>query len=160
MAPLWQSVCFSLPGLFGARTSMVDGSLRKLFRQQLPGHWQSIETGAVGRGVADSNYCIDGIEGWVEFKQTTGWTVDLRPEQIGWLQRRARAGGRVNIAVRQKARSGPRREARDILWLFKGDDAAFWKSNGLSTLTDKEYMMTLGGPSVWDWRKVQNFLTE
>lgn len=137
---------------------MVDGGLRKLFRERVDGDWQSIEAESVGRGVPDANYCIEGIEGWIEFKQTTGWTVDLRPEQIGWLQRRARNGGRVTIAVRQRAPAGKRRDKRDIIWLLPGSEAGAWKSNGLGVLERKPLYMKPGGPSDWDWQEIRGIL--
>lgn len=141
---------------------MIDGGLRKLFRQRLPGDWQSIEAESIGRGVPDANYCINGFEGWVEFKQTTGWTVDLRPEQVAWMQRRARNGGKVTIAVRQKAKESIRREARDVLWLFKGSEAAIWKENGLEPIPElypaKPLLVHSGGPSLWDWDRIASCL--
>jgi hypothetical protein len=126
----------------------MDGNLRLLFRQNLPEmHWQSVETGAVGPGVPDSNYCYKGAEGWVEFKVTSGWAVTLRPAQIGWLLRRARAGGRVFVAVRQ----------RDTLWLAAGGAAVALREAGLRgapTLGHWE-----GGPSQWPWTKIRRLLT-
>jgi len=74
--------------------SKINGGLRQLFRAKLPGFdWVSIESGSTGGGIPDSNYCvrtndITGIEGWIEHKQTDGWAVTLRPEQVGWIARR------------------------------------------------------------------------
>src|SRR3954453_14766207 len=99
----------------------MDGGLRKLFRQYVqPCDWQSIETAMTGGGVPDSNYCMDGVEGWIEFKLTTHWIVPLRPEQIGWLLRGTRFGGRVFIAVRRQTKVGLRTATADELWLLHG----------------------------------------
>lgn len=137
----------------------IDGGLRNLFRERIAGDWQSIEAEAMGRGVPDANYCIDGEEGWIEFKKTTGWTVDLRKEQSAWLERRARNGGRVTVAVRQQAPSGSRREARDTLWLLNGADATYWKNAGLSfTSTADTLLIAGGGPAKWDWDSIRTVL--
>lgn len=137
-----------------------DGSLRSLFRKRLRVgfHWQSIETGGTGLGVPDSNYCCDGVEGWVEFKQTTGWAVSLRPEQVGWLVARSRAGGRVFVAVRRLDRGGPRKGgASDELWLLKGESARELKHDGLRC--DVAVLGAWGGgPSAWDWNEVRSLL--
>jgi hypothetical protein len=138
----------------------LDGGLRKLFRENIPGDWQSIEAESVGRGVPDANYCIRGREGWVEFKQTKGWTIDLRPEQVGWLERRARNGGRVTIAIRQKAKEGSRREARDVLWLIGGSYASLAKIHGLRSSLISTYCIGRyeGGPKHWDWEAIAEAL--
>ncbi len=116
--------------------SKVDDGLRPIFRSRLSGmHWQAIESGLVERGIPDSNYCArtsvlgfedryPGIEGWIEYKATSNYTVDLRPEQVGWLTTRARHGGRVFVAVRRRATAGPRGGAADDeLHLFSGEFA-------------------------------------
>lgn len=104
---------------------MIDGGLRKLFRQQLRWDWQAIESGITGSGIPDSNYCTDGVEGWLEFKRTLGWTVSFQPYQVPWIMRRCRAGGRVHVAVRQVRRGG------DVLWLYHGLMAATLEEAGL-----------------------------
>jgi len=138
----------------------IDGGLRSLFRQNLPHFdWTSIETGGTGRGVPDSNYCYHGTEGWIEYKQTIGHAVTLMPEQIGWIARRCRAGGRVFIAVRQRAAAGPRREQRDILWLIPGCDAVIAKTGGLKNEAPT-WQQYHNGPTNWDWREIANHLTD
>jgi len=131
-----------------------DGNLRRIFRSQLvTAHWQSIETGAVGPGTPDSNFCFPGgREGWIEFKFTSGWTVPLRPAQIGWLLRRARAGGRVWVAVRQQ------RKAEDVLWLAPGSLAAGLRESGLRGNGAIHHWG--GGPSSWPWDKIKRLLTD
>jgi hypothetical protein len=132
----------------------IDGGLRAEFRKHLPNFdWVSIESCTTGGGIPDSNFCYKGIEGWLEFKLTLGHTVPLSPEQIGWILRRVRNGGRVFIAVRQRAPQGPRREARDILWLIPGHGAKLAKQHGLAALIDgvEDHH---GGPAQWDWRAI------
>jgi len=137
----------------------MDGGLRRLFRERLPQFdWTSIESGGTGRGIPDSNACCKGIEFWVEFKQTTGHVVSLRPEQCGWIARRCRAGGRVWIAVRQRAAGGPRREARDVLWLIPGCHAQLAKQIGLKFDQYDRVLTFHNGPSNWDWKGIAQCL--
>jgi len=140
----------------------MDGGLRQLFRKNLPEFdWTSIESGGTGRGIPDSNYCHKGIEGWVEWKQTTGHIVTLRSEQIGWISRRCRFGGRVFIAVRQRAIAGARREARDVLWLFPGHYATAAKLHGLKgtwTSGADVHQWHNGPANGWDWRAIAEVL--
>lgn len=133
----------------------IDGGLRKLFREHVAGDWASIESPFTSGGIPDSNFCINGIEGWLELKQTKGHAVTLLPAQIGWISRRVRNGGRVYIAVRQQAPAGPRREARDSLWLFHGMWAKRAKVDGLRGAWSEQALVWHGGPSQWDWAAVQ-----
>ena len=139
----------------------IDGGLRKLFRDRLTQgyHWQSVETGGTGLGVPDSNYCTDGVEGWIEYKQTDGWTVDLRKEQVAWLTTRHERGGRVYVAVRRKNQGGPRRgDPVDELWLWSGRHARSLKAEGLRL--DEEYLyLGQGGPARWDWKRISEILS-
>jgi hypothetical protein len=133
----------------------VDGGLRALFRARVPGDWTSIESGTTSGGIPDSNFCIAGVEGWVEYKQTTGHAVTLRPDQVGWIARRCRNGGRVWIAVRQQAPAGPRRAARDALWLISGHHAVLARTGGLRGLGRTPGVYTWqGGPQRWNWAAV------
>jgi len=128
---------------------MKDGGLGKLFPKYLPHfHWQTIELSFSMRGIPDKNYCFDGKEGWLEFKNTNGRSVPLRPEQIGWLMRRVRHGGRAFIAVRQKK--------NDTLWLIPGADAEQAKHLGL---TNQKWLHWYNGPRSWDWKAIENVIT-
>jgi hypothetical protein len=140
-----------------------DGGLRPLFRERLPQFdWNSVETGAVSGGVPDSNYCCGGVEGWIEFKQTAGWTVPLRPVQVGWILRRTRHGGRVLVGLRQRRSPGPRAEARDRLWLLAGGSARELKTIGVGDAGKLPTGSVLGwwdgGPARWDWAAVSDLL--
>lgn len=88
---------------------MVDGGLRKLFKDNAPGFWQAIETGGTGKGIPDSHYLYRGVAGWVEFKQTDRVDIGLRTEQVGWINRYVRYGGLCHIIVRHKHEGGPRK---------------------------------------------------
>ncbi len=145
----------------------IDGGLRQLFRANLPQFdWCSIESGSTGGGIPDMNYCgwhhdEYGVEGWLELKQTPGHRVTLRPEQVGWISRRVRNGGRVWIAVRQLAPKGPRREARDALWLIPGADAKVALLEGLTGRhADLEWPCWEGGPAAWRWDHIAAQLTQ
>lgn len=135
---------------------MRDGNLRDMFQQHLwQAHWQAIETGAIGSGTPDSNWCWDGAEGWVEFKATTTLAVPLRPSQVAWLSRRARVGGRVHIAVRRKTLGGPRLgRPVDELWVLQGGEAEAVLASGLSRSAPYVLGVWNGGPKVWDWEGV------
>ena len=145
---------------------MIDGGLRKIFHGKLRGiHWQAIETGGTGRGIPDSNYCAprpdgNGTEGWVEFKSTEGWAVDLSPDQIGWILRRIRMGGTVWIAVRRKHTGGPRKgDPVDELWILPGRLAKEAKELGLRGIKEDCAVLSSGGQSAWDWDEIRRVLT-
>jgi hypothetical protein len=140
---------------------MIDGGLSALFQSRLPAfHFQRVETGGTGLGIPDLNYCFAGCEGWVELKATTAWAVGLRPEQVAWLCRRARAGGRVYVAVRRQPRPGPRTPRCDELWLIPGGMAPALLDGGLRPMQDRpEVRCWGGGPACWDWHAVAIALT-
>ena len=132
---------------------MADGNLRKLFRENLPRvHWQSIETGATGEGVPDSNGCVAGNEFWVEHKMTTGWRVEFQTSQPAWIHRRYRAGGRVWIAVRQVLPDD------DLLWMFYGGVVRELMSDGLRISPAHVTGCWRGGPRRWNWGAVERLL--
>lgn len=74
-------------------------------------------------GTPDVNWCMDGIEGWVELKQAKNWPkkkdTDLNikhfsTKQKVWLTKRSFSGGRIHLLLKVST---------DWL-LFKGIDAA------------------------------------
>ncbi len=138
----------------------TDGDLRKIFQRHLPTfHWQAVETWSTGQGVPDVNFCHDGIEGWIEFKATKAWAVQVRPGQVAWIERRARAGGRVFLAVRRK--SVARGTKLDELWLL--DHRAARKlatpKTGLNNLPGDLILGSFGNsPAYWDWGRIQKVL--
>ena len=144
----------------------TDGGLRQLVRKNIPDlHWQSVETGGTGRGIPDDNFCGDSIEGWAEHKVTATMAVDLRPEQVGWIERRRRAGGRVFIFVRRTHAGGVRKGPPvDDLWLFPGDAARALLQRGLPHypgLDDGDrptLIWATNGPAAWPWAKIRNIL--
>jgi len=139
----------------------TDGDLRAIFaRRILDAHWQSIETGGTGRGIPDSNYCLNsGEEGWVEFKKTTGWALSIQAEQIAWIERRARVGGRVFVAVRRKTAGGPRAgKAVDQLWLL-GPEAARLRTVGPVLSAGLVRGCWDGGPARWNWLEIRHLLS-
>jgi len=117
----------------------------------------SIETGGTGRGVPDSEFCCDGVERWIEFKQTDGWTCPLLPEQVAFHVARAARGGVSFVATRRWHDGGPRRgPAVDELWLHPGAEALALKSTGLRGV--EPLGRWSGGPSGWDWDEVRALL--
>jgi hypothetical protein len=134
-----------------------DGGLASLFKSSLPAfHWQSVETWSTGQGVPDLNYCSGGVEGWVELKQTPANAVKVGPEQVAWIERRLRKGGRVYLAVRNKAAAGLRRPAKDLLLLYKGDQVRALSQGGLSQCLPIAFWS--GGPPRWNWDEVSSIL--
>lgn len=132
----------------------LDGGLYDQFKKHLhPGiDWQRIETGGTGRGIPDVNFCYAGVEGWIENKKTSKWSANLRPEQVGWIDRRSRCGGRVWIAVRRLHEGGVRKgSAGDELWLIPGRLVIKLHEEGLHKVGIRPYE---GGPSNWDWYSV------
>jgi hypothetical protein len=125
---------------------LIDGGLRGIFRKHLKEvDWTSIETGMTGRGVPDSNGCYHGSEFWIEYKKTTGLKIKLRPEQIVWIDKRVRHGGRVFVAVRRQ------KKKTDELWIFDGGDVVGLARNGLRC---SALGIWDGGPKHWEWTKV------
>jgi len=136
-----------------------DGNLRPIFRQYLTDiFWTSIETGSTGRGIPDSFGIIDSFTFWAEFKITEANALStLFAEQVAWHLRYARCGGISFIIVRQRCEAGPRREARDNLYIFRGREAAKLKASGLKGA--KPLGSWIGtGPASWDWPGIQSCL--
>jgi Holliday junction resolvase len=130
---------------------MADGELRKIFRKHLAPRGfdlASIETGGSEGGVPDMNGCRGGVEFWCEMKRAEHWRCKIRPAQVGWIERRLRAGGRVFIAVRR-------------------DDTELWLYHGaaIRRLTDTRLDMVpslghwSGGAARWDWDLIEGMLT-
>jgi hypothetical protein len=140
---------------------MSDGQLRSIFQQYIPQfHWQSVETWSTGQGVPDCNFCGFAKEGWIEFKFTAAWSVVFRAEQVGWIERRLRAGGNVFIAVRRKHLGGIKKgKPEDQLWLFSGDAARFLIKDSIRIVPTKFLLGNWsGGPGNWDWLEVRKKL--
>lgn len=143
----------------------IDGGLKQLLRKHIPTFdWQGIETGGTGRGIPDMNYCHHGVEGWIECKATDGWVVDLRPEQVAWMMRRHRAGGRVWILVRQRGAARGDAKARDVLWLAPGSRAIDCRTLPRlfpdDTTEQTPWVLRCErGPSSWNWDLITKLLT-
>lgn len=138
----------------------ADDGLRALLHSHLPQvHWQAIEVGLVGRGVPDTNGCHQGAEFWIECKSTDYWSINLEPEQVGWLLRRHRAGGRTFVAVRRRFAARPRSPACDELWLCRGSAARELKDAGLDGAPPGAVLGRWHrGPKSWDWPSVLDLL--
>ena len=137
----------------------IDGGLRALFHKALRpygAHCQSIETGGTGKGIPDTNICLNGIEVWIEFKKTSANAVKLEIEQSAWLEQRTRVGGRCFVAVRKKRNSSARLKATDELWIFKGQDATSLREGGLKSVMP--VAIYRDGPTKWDWLDVKEVI--
>ena len=131
-----------------------DGGLRKCYRTHLPEiHWTSVESPFTIQGIPDSNFCHDGVEGWIENKRVRrADVVEMRPEQVAWIERRARAGGRVFIAVRWAMQA-------DSLFLLAPQAGRALLGLGLASLPRAMVLgRWSGGPSQWKWPKIAEIL--
>lgn len=118
-----------------------------------------MESGGVTPGIPDSNSCSAGTEFWIEFKETSSFTVDLRPLQVAWISRRVRHGGIVWIAVRRRHDGGPRRgDPVDQLYIVSGAHAAALALGGLNNVPASGRVWK-GGPANWSWREISAVLT-
>lgn len=143
---------------------MIDGGLRQKLSAGLPKfQWQSIET-ATGNGVPDAEFCSPGgVSGWVECKKITSGSNFLdyppSPEQIAWLERRSRLGGRCFVAVRRHHGGGPRLgRPVDLLYLFRGDQARLLLVGGITSA--RALGCWEGGPARWNWLEVGKALVD
>lgn len=135
-----------------------DGGLRGLFHKNIPGHWTAVETGVVSLGVPDSNYCVGGVEGWVEFKKSeSDGVIRVRPMQSAWLFRRWRAGGRCQVAIRMTHGGGKRKGPPcDHLYICDGQYAPDLITRGLRSVPSTIWV---GGPERWEWEEIAARLT-
>jgi hypothetical protein len=102
-----------------------EANFWQLIRKNVPGHLVRIENHA-GTGQPDVNYCIAGVEGWIELKYLEAFPKrqdtmvripHFEPEQRIWLTQRKNAGGRVFLFVRVDGIAGG-------FFLFDGKEAA------------------------------------
>jgi hypothetical protein len=135
---------------------MKDGGLRTLFRlkyQQF--QWTSVETAGTASGIPDSEFCTpDGIQGWIEFKQTSIFHVQIKPFQVAWLTQRCRYGGNAWIAVR-RVPTAQKYDDVDELWLMRGDQANRLFYDGL---TGTHAMVYSNGPRNWNYDEIEKIL--
>lgn len=54
-----------------------------------------------GVGTPDVFACVRAVSAWVELKQVTGRKVELRPDQVEFLQRLSECGGRGFVLARR-----------------------------------------------------------
>jgi hypothetical protein len=133
---------------------MRDGGLRKIYRQYLPHvHWCSIESPMTQTGIPDTNYCCGGVEGWIENKLVkSGDRVTMQPGQPAWLERRARAGGKVFIGVRWI-------NCEDTFCLLRPEAGRILMDTGLGCVGARYWLGDWpGGPAKWQWRKIAEIL--
>lgn len=134
-----------------------DGDLRYIFRNKFRTYqWTSVETAGTASGVPDNEFCTpQGIQGWIEFKQTKIFHVVIKPFQVAWLMQRCRYGGNAWIAVRRTPKA-KKYEGDDELWLMRGDQADALFHNGLEGVS--AYCWS-GGPSNWNFLEIHDMLS-
>jgi hypothetical protein len=135
---------------------MKDGGLRKEFRLGLPQYqWTSIETAGVSTGVPDSEFCSPwGKQGWIEFKRTHAYAVNITSFQVAWLMRRCRYGASAWIAVR-RIPNAKKWEGIDELWFMNGDQADALFYNGLEGVHATCWG---GGPGNWNFQEIHEII--
>lgn len=107
------------------------------------GHLQRVESW-VGAGTPDVNGCLAGVEFWLELKVVSNrCRVPLRPAQVLWLTRRARAGGLCWVLARRD----------DVLRLWWGGHAQRLAAEGW----ELPPQLQLERP--WDWPALLRKLT-
>jgi hypothetical protein len=60
-------------------------------------HLSWVESHATSPGAFDVNYCIDGVEGWLELKAFPN--IEIRTTQVSWARERIEAGGRPLVLI-------------------------------------------------------------
>ena len=132
---------------------MKDGNLRHIFRYKFrQWQWSTIEVGTTQGGIPDNEFCTrTGVSGWIEFKKTSIWHVQIKPLQVSWLERRCRYGGNAWIAVRRIHKGGA-----DELWLMKGSQAPDLYKHGLEGVYATVWE---GGPNAWNYTEIGNMLS-
>jgi hypothetical protein len=83
--------------------------LAQKFKRYGHGDWQRIED-SISMGIPDVNFCIDGVEGWIELKEIPAWPkrkdtiVTFRSpwtkEQRFWARKRGQHNGNIWLLVR------------------------------------------------------------
>jgi hypothetical protein len=74
---------------------MSEKTLRKYVAGLIHGHCSQVESHATANGIPDTNYCIDGVEGWIELKFVRGNDkIKVRPSQASWFKKRLKAGAK------------------------------------------------------------------
>jgi hypothetical protein len=129
-----------------------DGDLRSIFRTKLRHwHWSTIETGVIAPGTPDSEFfTTEGVQGWIEFKWTNIFYVQIKPLQVAWLMRRSRMGGNAWIAVRRTPQS-QKELGSDELWIIAGHQAENLFRGGLKNI---HALYWEGGPANWNFEEI------
>ena len=81
---------------------MSETRLRKYVLDNIGhvGHWSKVESHDTSAGIPDLNYCMDGMEGWLELKFGNRVKAPkLRPTQCAWFRRRIKMGGTPQLLV-------------------------------------------------------------
>lgn len=140
----------------------TDGGLRQEFTKHVrEAMWIPIESWGTGQGVPDAHYCLDGHTGWIENKKTDAWRLahPLSAEQVGWMERYHRSGGRVLVAVRRQHKGGVRKGVPvDELWIFDHTALRQIATNGIYGLVPR--LLSTGGPARWNWDAVRALMKE
>jgi hypothetical protein len=138
--------------------SKHDDGLRSIMHANLRSfHWQAIESGLTSRGIPDSNGCGSGVEFWCESKANHGgWALKIDTFQVSWHERRLRNGGRTFITVRRRIEQV--RTQCDEFYLFHGSCVRELMTKGMYAV--KPLLVSSGGPSQWNWKKVESLLLQ
>lgn len=74
------------------KETLFRTKVKKLFKSMGDAaHISWIESHATALGAPDLNYCIDGVEGWLELKASPD--IEIRASQVTWMKERIKSGG-------------------------------------------------------------------
>lgn len=110
-------------------------------------------------GIPDTNYCFDGVEGWVELKYGERPARDstavfksrhnLTAEQVEWILARRRSGGRVSILA----------QIDDHLFLVEARHALSFNSWTFFDFELQSFWQHRGPMREKDWWQLKDALT-
>lgn len=114
----------------------------------------------VGVGEPDTNYCIDGVEGWIEFKSPTepkrpttallGSNHKLSQDQMNWHLSQLRAGGMSFVLL-----------ATDKRWiLMDGSQADFINKMSVSALIEQSLWWAMRPIGRSQWIRLRDMLLQ
>lgn len=115
-----------------------ETALRKYIAEKIHGHVSQLESHATAAGVPDTNYCINGTEGWIEMKFTRGnKKFKYRGTQKAWFRDRLKAGTK-NLF---------------ILWRREDGAPGTGRTHGIihmNTAAKQKRVFSDTSPSVWE----------
>lgn len=123
-----------------------ETTVRKYLADKIHGHVVQIESHATSAGVPDTNFCVKGVDGWIEIKFVRGKNkIKVRNTQKTWFRRRLAAGAtnlflflRHEISPTEKTHMLIRVVDRSVVdKLFKYPYPEIWKNYATTTWSNE-----------------------